>query len=114
MLWEPLNFASAVAATGRSLEFRGPLAIVELVASGAIAVLSVAASWSLLNREPHGIPLARAALIATTLREVLALYWTRLPSNVVPGTRGVYSLMMAAHAAGWLAYLRKARRTYET
>ncbi|PYR93068.1 MAG: hypothetical protein DMF84_10715 [Acidobacteria bacterium] len=89
------------------------MALVELAASGVIAVLSVAASWSLLNRAPHGIPLARIALIATTLREMLALYWTRLPSNVVPGTRGVHSMVMAAHAAAWLIYLARARRAYE-
>ena len=79
-----------------------------------IAALSVAASWSLLNRAPHGILLARVALIATTLRELLALYWTRLPSNVVPGTRGLYAVMMAAHAAAWLVYLARIRRSYET
>jgi hypothetical protein len=106
-LWEPLNFASAAAATGRSLEFRGVIALIELVASGAIAVLSVAAAWSLLNGAPHRIPVARIALVATTLRELLALYWTRLPSNVAPGTRGVYSVMMVAHAAAWLVYLRR-------
>jgi hypothetical protein len=110
VLWEPLNFASAAAATGRSLEFHGAIAVVELAASGVVSVLSVAASWSLLNRAPHGIPLARVALIATTLRELLALYWTRLPSNTVPGTRGVYSLMMGVHAAAWLVYLRRRGR----
>jgi len=73
-------------------------------------VVSVAAAWSLLNRAPHAIPLARAALIATTLRELLALYWTRLPSNVAPGSRGVYSVVMAAHLGAWLVYLARARR----
>jgi hypothetical protein len=97
-----------------SLGFRGPIAIVELVASGVIAALSVAAAWSLLNGAPHGVPLARLALIATTLRELLALYWTRLPSNVAPGTRGISSALIAAHAAAWLLYLRWIRRSYET
>jgi hypothetical protein len=112
-LWEPLNFANAAAATGRSLEFRGVIALIELAASGAIAAVSVAASWSLLNRAPHGIALARVALIATTVRETLALYWTRLPSSVVPGSRGIYAVAMAAHAAAWLVYLAKVRRNYE-
>jgi hypothetical protein len=113
VLWEPLNFASAAAATGSSIEFRGALALFELAVSGVIAVVAVAASWSLLHRAPHGIPLARLALVATTLRELLALYWTHLPSNVVPGTRGLYSVLMAAHAAAWLLYLARVRRRYE-
>jgi hypothetical protein len=92
-----------------SLAFRGPMALVEIAAVGVIAVLSVAASWSLLNGAPHGIPLARIALIATTARELLALYWTRLPSNVAPGTRGFYAAMMTAHTVVWLAYLARAR-----
>lgn len=92
-----------------SLRYRGPVAIVELVVLAAIAMLSVAASWSLVNRAPHGIPLARIALVATALREVLALYWTRLPSNVVPGTRGVYAAIIAAHAGAWLTYLASRR-----
>jgi hypothetical protein len=102
-----MTFAAGAAATGRSLQFRGWIALVELAVSGVIAVLSVAASWSLLNRAPHAIPFARIALVATTARELLALYWTRLPSNVAPGTRGIYSIVMAAHAAAWLVYLRR-------
>jgi hypothetical protein len=113
VLWEPLNFGSAAAATGRSVEFRGAVALIELAVSGVIAVVSVAAAWSLMNRAPHGIPIARMALIATTLREIVALYWTRLPSNVAPGTRGLSSAMMAAHAAAWLVYLARIRRNYE-
>jgi hypothetical protein len=93
-----------------ALAFRGPIALVEIAAVGVIAVLSVAASWSLLNDAPHGLPLARIALIATTSREILALCWTRLPSNVAPGTRGFYAAMMTAHAVAWLAYLARARR----
>ena len=93
-----------------SLAFRGPIALVEIAAVGIIGVLSVAASWSLLNGAPHGISLARIALIATTARELLALYWTRLPSNVAPGTRGFYAAMMTAHAVAWLTYLARARR----
>lgn len=73
----------------------------------------MAASWSLLNRAPHAIPMARLAVIATTVREMLVLYWTRLPSNVVPGSRALYSVAMAAHAAAWLVYLTRARRNYE-
>jgi hypothetical protein len=111
VLWEPLVFASASAATGRSLEFRGAIAIIELAASGAIAVLSVAGSWSLLNGAPHGVPVARIALVATTLRELLALYWTRLPSNAAPGTRGLYSVMMVVHAVAWLVYLKRVRKS---
>jgi hypothetical protein len=112
-LWEPLTFASALA-TGRSLAFRGPIAIVEIAAVGIIAVVSVAASWSLLNGAPHGVPLARIALIATTVREGVALYWTRLPSNVAPGTRGLYAAMMIAHAIAWLTYLARVRRRLQS
>jgi hypothetical protein len=102
-----MNFASTFSAMGMSVRFRGPVAVVELVIFGAIALLSVVASWSLVNRAPHGIPLARIALVASTLRELLALYWTRLPSSVVPGTRGLYAAILGAHAAVWLLYLAR-------
>ena len=92
---------------GLSLGFRGPIAVLELAMLAAIAMLSVAASMSLVNRAPHGVPLARIALMASTLRELVALYWTRLPSNVVPGTRGLWSAVLVAHAAAWLAYLAR-------
>ena len=110
ILWQPLGFAATAGRTIPSLGFRGWIAAIELVVTGFAAALSVAAAWSLWNRAPHAVPLARFALILSTARTVQSLYWTRLPSDVVPGTERILTAFAVAHAGAWLIYLSRARR----
>jgi hypothetical protein len=110
LLWQPLTFASTAGRALPSLGFRGWIAIVELIAAGLIAAVSVAAAWSLWSRTPHGVPMARLALILAAARSVQSLYWTRLPSDVIPGTQGLLATIILAHAALWLVFLSLPRR----
>lgn len=90
-----------------SLSFRGPWAAIELAVAGLVAAISVAAAWALWSRAPHGVVLARLALVLSAIRSVQALYWTSLPSDVVPGTEHLLTIVIVAHAAVWLAYLSR-------
>ena len=110
-LWQPASFAARASRALPSLGFRGSIATAELLADGAIAAMSVAAAWSLLNRAPHAVSLARLALVLSAARGVQSLYWTRLPSDVVPGTEALIATVIVAHAALWLVYLSWSRRT---
>jgi hypothetical protein len=110
LLWQPFTFAVIAGRALPSLGFRGWIAIVELLAAGVVAALSVAAAWSLWSRAPHGVAMARLALILAAARGVQSLYWTRLPSDVIPGTQALLATIIIAHAALWLVYLSLPRR----
>ena len=109
LLWQPASFAHVASVAIPSLGYRGWLAGVELVAAGAIAAVSVAAWWSLVTRQPHGVPLARLALILSAARSIQSLYWTLLPSDVVPGTEAIYTPRPSASPLRGYLYLGRSR-----
>ena len=74
------------------------------------AALAVAAAWGFWIRNPHAPTLAAFAVAASAAVTVQSLCWSRLPGNAVPGERLPVSVVAIAHAAGWIAFLRKSRR----
>jgi hypothetical protein len=60
-----------------------------------------------LTWQPHGIPLARLALVLSAARGVQSVYWTMLPSDVVPGTQVIYAIAFVALSTAWLIYLSR-------
>ena len=109
-VWQPLRLASEVSATLGTLGMRGPAGVAELSAHAAVAAFAVAAGWGLWIGNPKAPLFAEIALVACALARVQALYWTRLPANTMPGDRLPLAIVAIAHAAGWMAYLRKSRR----
>jgi hypothetical protein len=106
-LWQPLAFASIAGPSWSSLGFRGALAALELLVAACVAALSMAAAWALWTDAPAAVPLARAALLSGVARSVHALHWSRLPSDVPPGSAPVYAAIIVGHAAFWLWYLSR-------
>jgi hypothetical protein len=108
--WQPLKLASEVSATLGSLGMRGPAGLAELSAHAAITAFAVAAGWGLWIGNPKAPSFAGIALMACAAASVQSLYWTRLPSNTMPGDRLPLAIAAMAHALGWMVYLRKSRR----
>jgi hypothetical protein len=88
---DPVLFAAAALQVWPTLAYRGPFAVLELSAHGIIAAFSVAAAVMLLNGAPDGRRIARFAVALSVFRTVLSLYWSALPSNVVPGHEPIYA-----------------------
>jgi hypothetical protein len=109
-IWEPMKLAREVSATLGSVAMRGPVAVLELAAHAAVAALAVAAAWALWIGNPRSPVFAALALGASAAADVQSLYWSVLPANTMPGDRLPLALTAIAHAAGWMAYLRKSRR----
>ena len=109
-LWQPISFVSVASAALPSLGFRGWPASVELLIAGLVAASNVAAAWSLWTRAPHAVSWSRLALVLGAARGVQSLYWTRLPSDVVPGTETVHAALIAVYTGGWLLYLSRSAR----
>ena len=110
VFWYPLKFAGELLATVPSLAMRGPMAAIELLAHAVVAMLSVAAGWSLYNRDTHGPALARLALVLMAATTVQAVYWTRLPTQTPPGARWPLAVAAIAHTGLWLVYLQRSGR----
>jgi hypothetical protein len=106
-VWEPLSVASLAAASVSSIGFRGVAGAIELAWGCAVAALSIGGAWSVWGRAIGAPTLARAAIVAVAARDLQALYWTRLPSNVVPGTRpALTAVVVAVGGLAWLAATR--------
>jgi hypothetical protein len=86
LIWEPLNFAGTLLNVWSTLVYRGWLAWAELAAHGVVATLCVGAGMMLLNEAPDGRRLARLAVVLSVARVVVALYWTALPKDTIPGS----------------------------
>ena len=108
--WEPMKLARDVSVTLGSLAMRGPAAVVELGVHAAVSALAVAAAWALWIGNPRAPAFAAVAVIASAAATVQSLYWSVIPGNTMPGDRLPLALTAIAHAAGWIAYLRKSRR----
>jgi hypothetical protein len=109
-LWEPLRFAGELAGSLGTIGMRGALGVIELAGHAAVAATAVAAGWGLWIRNPRSPALAAIAVAASAAATIQSLYWTRLPGSAVPGERLPLSILAIAHAAGWIAYLRRSRR----
>jgi uncharacterized protein YbjT (DUF2867 family) len=104
---EPLLFAAAALQVWPTLLYRGPLAVLELAAHGIIAAVCVAAAMMLLNQAPDGRRMARVAVTLSVVRAVSSLYWSALPSSVVPGHEPVYAAISIAAGAILLFCLKR-------
>jgi hypothetical protein len=109
-VWQPVAFAAEVTNTLGSLSMRGPLGLIELATHASVTALAVAAAWALWIGNPAAPAMAEIAVACCAIEVVQALYWTRLPHDVMPGDRLPIAAVALTHAAGWIAYLRKSRR----
>lgn len=110
LVWYPLNFAAELLKTLPSIGMRGFTAALELLVHGFVTATCVAAGLSLWNGTAHGPALARIALIAVAFTAVQSLYWSRLPSQTMPGDRLPLAALAVVHAGLWLTYLNRSRR----
>lgn len=110
LLWRPLDFAMELPLTLPSLGMRGIAGGAELLFHGAVAVLAIAAVRALAGALPIGPTLAAAALVASAGASIQSLFWSALPTEVVPGSELPLAALSTVHALAWLFYLKRSRR----
>ena len=108
--WEPLRVAGELTGSIGTMGMRGVAGAIELATHAAVAMVAVAAGWGLWIRSPHAPALAAFAVAASAAVTVQTVCWSSLPGNTVPGERLPVALVAVAHAAGWIAFLRRSRR----
>ena len=107
LFWEPLTFAVRALQVLPTVVHRGIYTGLELVAHAGVAALCAFAGLALWNASPDALPLARAAVIVSTLRVIQSLYWSALPGNTVPGDEPLYAAIAVLVGAAALLALRR-------
>ncbi len=108
--WVPLRFANELFASAPSLDMRGIPALLELAAHAVVALMCATAGWMVWIRSPAAVPLSEGAVVASFMMSIQSLFWTVLPSDVVPGHRLPLAAIAFALALFWLALIELARR----
>jgi hypothetical protein len=109
LLWVPLNFAALAQSAFPSLGYRGPVAIVELIAHAIATMLAALAGWMLWVRNPAARRVAVAAVACNALVGLQTLYATVLPHDISPGSALPLGALTVVHAGAWIVYLTRSR-----
>ena len=112
--WVPIAFAVELFAAAPSLARRGPVAIGEVMAHGAAALLCATGGWMLLVRSPAGPSVSAAAVVVNSAMAVQSLFWTVLPRNLAPGERLPVAAVAIANAVFWLVVIRSLARRQQS
>ena len=102
LVWVPGMFALELLSTLPSIAMRGAIGWIELAVHGAVAAVCAVAGRMIRLGTPAGPGLAAAGIIARAVIAIQSLFWTRLPTDVAPGTRGVFTTLACVNAAVWI------------
>ena len=102
LVWVPGMFALELLSTLPSIGMRGAVAWIEFAVHAAVAALCAVAGRMIRLGTPAGPGLAAAGIIARAVVVIQSLSWTRLPTDVAPGTRGVLTVLACVNAAIWI------------
>ncbi len=105
LVWGPGMFAIGLLSTLPSIGTRGALGWMELAVHGVVAALCAVAGRMIRLGTPAASAVAAAGIIARAVVAIQSLFWTRLPTDVAPGTRGVFTVLACVNAAIWLGVL---------
>jgi len=106
--WEPVRVARELMMTLGSFDMRGAPAVIEILAHGAVAALTMAGGQALRNRNPAGPQFAALAVTLSVAADVQSLFWSSLPSQTMPGDKAPLAIVVIANGAFWLGYLWRA------
>jgi hypothetical protein len=101
-VWVPGMFAIELLSTLPSMGMRGAIAWIELALHGAVAALCAVAGRMIRLGAPAASPLGAGAIIVRAAVTIQSLFWTRLPTDIAPGTRGAFTALACVNAAVWL------------
>jgi hypothetical protein len=84
--------------------------VVELGVHALVAMFSAAAGRMLMIGSSAAIRMASAAILASGTVAVQSIYWSVLPRDVVPGTRGTLAAFWIVITLALLAMVHRGRR----
>jgi len=102
LIWVPGTFAVELLTALPSIAMRGVRAWIELTIHGAVAVGCAVAGRMIRQGAPAAAAIAAASILARTATSIQSLFWSVLPRDVAPGTRGPLAALACLNAIVWL------------
>ena len=106
LIWAPGMFALELLSALPSMGMRGMPAWIELVVHGAVAIVCGVAGRMIRIGTPAAPALAMWGILARAAISIQSLFWTTLPSEVAPGTRGPLTALACINALVWVGVVR--------
>jgi hypothetical protein len=113
LLWHPTTFALRASRGVGALPVRGALLGVMLIVDLGVTACGAAAAVALWRRQPIGVGMAKVALIAGGIFDLLRYTTTLVPNSLMPGDAPFYVVVTLIYFGGWLLYLFRSRRVRE-
>ena len=110
LVWGPLSLGLVASAAMAALPIRGlPLGIL-LVVRVMVTAFGIAAGLALASRRGIAVPMAIAALVLSSLMDLLVYLTPYFPSNRMPGDTPLYVAASLLYHGAWLGYLVRSER----
>lgn len=110
LVWQPIRVGLAASGALDALALGGaPLALM-LCARIVVAGLGVGAGLALLGRRSGAVTLARIALVASAMTDLVVFLTPYFPSSRAPGETPIFVGASLAYHLGWLLYLSRSRK----
>ena len=114
LVWQPLNLAVAAVGALDALALRGwPLGALLLLRL-CVTGFGMAAALALQRLRPGAVTMAKAAVAASALTDLLVYSTPYFPYNRAPGDTVLYAGASLAIHVIWLAYLFRSARVRNT
>jgi hypothetical protein len=114
LVWQPLNLAVTAVSALNALALRGwPLGAL-LLLRVCVTGFGMAAALALQGLRPGAVTMAKAAVAASALTDLLVYSTPYFPNNRPPGDTMLYATASLAIHAIWLAYLFRSVRVRNT
>jgi hypothetical protein len=111
LIWAPGTFAVELISALPTMGMRGAPAWIELAVHGVVAMVCAVAGRMLRIGTPAAPALAVAGIVARAAIAIQSLFWTTLPQDVAPGTRGYLAALACINALVWLGVLYWSRES---
>jgi hypothetical protein len=111
LIWVPGTFAVELISALPTMGMRGAPAWIELTVHGTVAIVCAVAGRMLRIGTPAAPALAVSGVVARASIAIQSLFWTTLPQDVAPGTRGYLAALACINALVWLGVLYWSRES---
>jgi hypothetical protein len=106
LIWVPGTFAVELISALPTMGMRGAPAWIELAVHGMVAIACAVAGRMLRIGSSAAPALAASGILARAAVSIQSLYWSTLPQDIAPGTRGLFVTLACINALVWLGVVR--------
>lgn len=114
IVWDPIQLALTASAALPSLDIRGPMLGLVIVARVLVAAFGLAAGLALLTGRRAALIMVRLSIVITAAMQTFVYLTPFFPNNRAPGVEWIGAALSVLYAVGWLLYLARSDRVRNT